>query len=355
MKNTSWLSANKSVAHLERFSAYAAAKPSYPVHLEVHPTTRCNHRCKRCAAVIPKIPGKKRLKLAYTRDADIPLHRFLRLVDESAECGVKAITLCGGGEPLIYEGIKEVLSGILAKGMDLGVITNLNVELDDELRELLSRAVFVRVSLDAADPDTYRKLHRPVDGGDFQRVLGNIQSIRNGHVDIGINYLVQMENYRHIERAAQLAAELRATYIRFTPAHTIHAGREYLPIWDEIVSQFTAARRYDSDELTVLGAANRFRNMVENNKDYPRCIYHEFHPILGADLNLYPCCVLNYFQGYEMASLKRRSFKEAWDSVRRHRFSLKLDPKYCPPCWFDEQNRLMNYLVLQEKRHANFL
>ncbi len=355
MKNTSWLSPFKAINHMERILAYGKGQVTYPVHVEIHPTTRCNHRCKRCAAVIPKIPGKKRLELAYRRNTDIPLGRLLEIIDELAHCGVRAITLCGGGEPLVYEGIEQVISRILDRKMALGLITNLNVELDQDLTRLLRRAVFIRVSLDAADEGTYLLLHRPQDGGDFHRVLDNIRALRCEGLDLGLNYLVQKENHHYIEKAAALAAELGVTYIRFTPAHTMEEGREYLPIWDEIASQFEKARRYDGDGLTVLGAVERFRNMVENRKDYSRCIYHEFHPILGADLNLYPCCVLNYFKGFEMANLLERPFAEAWNDPKRRSFSCRLDPRQCPPCWFDAQNRLMNYMVLEEKRHAEFL
>lgn len=355
MKNNSWLSPFKAVNHMERILAYGLGETTYPVHVEVHPTTRCNHRCKRCAAVIPKIPGRKRLELAYTRDTDIPLPRLLGIMEELKECGVRAITLCGGGEPLVYQGIVEVISHILDLGMALGVITNLNVELGPTLLRLLSRAVFIRVSLDAADENTYRLLHRPQDGGNLERVLKNVRNLAGAGPDIGLNYLVQWENYRDIERAAALAADLGVTYIRFTPAHTMQEGREYLPIWDEIASQFEKAKRYEAQGLTVLGAVERFRNMVENRKDYASCIYHEFHPILGADLNLYPCCVLNYFKGFEMVNLAETTFPEAWNHPQRKRFSASLDPSLCPPCWFDAQNRLMNYMVLEEKKHADFL
>lgn len=355
MKNTSWLSPFKAINHMERIWAYGAGHATYPVHVEVHPTTRCNHRCKRCAAVIPKIPGKERLKLAYKRNTDIPLPRLLQIIEEFAGCGVKAVTLCGGGEPLVYQGIAKVISQVLNLGMALGLITNLNVDLEPHLLEVLGKAVFIRVSLDAADGDTYRLLHRPQDGGSFERVLGNIRELVQAGPDIGLNYLVQMENYRDIEKAAALAAELGVTYIRFTPAHTMLEGREYLPIWDEINSQFEKAKKHQSEGLVVLGAVERFRNMVENRKDYRCCVYHEFHPILGADLNLYPCCVLNYFKGYEMANLVETPFPEAWDHPERRRFSQSLDPSLCPPCWFDVQNRLMNYMVLEDKKHADFL
>ncbi len=355
MKNPSWLSPFKAINHMDRILAYGSGEVTYPVHVEIHPTTRCNHRCKRCAAVIPKIPGGKRLELAYTRDTDIPLDRLLDMVDELAECGVKAVTLCGGGEPMIYKGIHELLAKIIDRRIALGIITNLNVELDPSVTELLKKAVFIRVSLDAADEDTYRSLHRPQDGGGFARVLRNIRSVWHDGLDLGINYLVQRENYLHIERAAALARDLDVAYIRFTPAHTIQEGREYLPIWDEIASQLERAKRYEGEKLTVLGAVERFRNMVENRKDYARCVYHEFHPILGADMSLYPCCVLNYFKGFEMVNLAERPFSEAWNDPARRRFSSTLDPSLCPPCWFDAQNRLMNYMLLEDKRHADFL
>ncbi len=355
MSNRSWLSPFKAVNHMERIFAYGAGEATYPVHVEVHPTTRCNHRCKRCASVIPKIPGRKRLKLAYTRDTDIPLRRLLSLMEEFGSCGVKAITLCGGGEPLVYKGIAEVIRRVLDMGMALGIITNLNIELDADLLDVLSRAAFIRVSLDAADEETYRLLHRPRDGGDFRRVLRNIRELALAGPDVGLNYLVQVENYRDIERAAALAAELRVAYIRFTPAHTMQEGREYLPIWDDITSQFEKAKKYDCKELAVLGAVERFHNMIENRKDYQRCIYHEFHPILGADLNLYPCCVLNYFKGFEMVNLAELPFPSAWHQSQRKLFSANLDPSLCPPCWFDVQNRLMNYMVLEDKRHVDFL
>ena len=55
---------------------------------------------------------------------ELSVERFKELVDELKVMGVSGIEFCGGGEPLLYPGIEEVIKYITNKQIQLGVFTN---------------------------------------------------------------------------------------------------------------------------------------------------------------------------------------------------------------------------------------
>jgi hypothetical protein len=72
-------------------------------------TRRCNLRCPYCDQ--PK------------SDQDMPLARFIKLVDELAGEGVEAVAL-GGGEPTLHPDLPALLEAARQRGLRAGLTTN---------------------------------------------------------------------------------------------------------------------------------------------------------------------------------------------------------------------------------------
>jgi len=83
----------------DRLAALAGEEPAAPVHVRIKPTNVCNHSCYFCA---------------YRTDA----------VTLGQDMGVEAVTFSGGGEPLLYPGLAEIIIRLAGGGIRIGSLTN---------------------------------------------------------------------------------------------------------------------------------------------------------------------------------------------------------------------------------------
>src|SRR5690606_31804808 len=103
--------------------------------------------------------------------------RALALIDELADCGVKAITFTGGGEPLVHREAAAILERAAAAGLEFGVVTN-GFNLRGAAQDVIAKhAKFVRVSLDSGTPETHQFAHG-TPFLQFHQILANIRATR---------------------------------------------------------------------------------------------------------------------------------------------------------------------------------
>ncbi len=360
----------KLLKHPDRIQQLRDTGDCFPINVEFHPTMDCNHQCLRCGIVINKLKDASGSFLEHTGSAgnhrvELPFDMSCDLIHGFAEVGVRAVTFLGGGEPLIYPGIHNLIDLARQHNMSCGVITNLDVDLDGNfaLKHALSRMQFIRVSLDAACVGTHNLLHRPnrkkgAEG--FERVLHNIRMLSDyrewDNPTIGVNFLIQEESIDEIPEAAKIVADAGADYIKYTPCHTDKSGAEYLPLMGRLTTAFAKAREVaQGTRLRVIPMDDRITSMIANDKDYHRCIWQSVRPVVGADGWLYPCCVLNYYESARIVNLRNYPcFKLAWLSPERASFMQKLDASKCPVCWLDEENRIGNYICNANVPHVDF-
>jgi radical SAM protein with 4Fe4S-binding SPASM domain len=323
----------------------------YPIHVEIDPTSACQQNCLRCSYK-QNIDGQRDY-LIHQKGVSIPYSRFKDLIEEMRNLGVLAITLSGGGEPLVYPRIEDIISKILSENLKLGIITNLSVNMDPKL---LSRAVWIRVSLDAATRDTYNTLHRPSNKKAFDLVLDNIQSLSalNTHLDLGVNFLIQPENRHEVLDAAKLVKEAGAKYIRFVPAIATESI-DYNKILSEIRPDLLRSLDLIDDHFHVFVIEERFDALEGQEKSYSFCYKQEIHPLIGADGNVYPCCLLKYYDRHVLGSILEESFATVWEGPKRRAWLQNLNVDECPPCWFDKTNDFIEYVLTKNPKHMEFV
>lgn len=172
-------------------------------YLRISVTDRCNERCLYC---MPE--GYK----GWAKRADhLDAAQLVAIAAAAARLGFRKFRLTGG-EPLIRADFLDIARGIGAlPGLhSLGVSTN-GLKLA-ELAAPLARAGVrsVNVSLDALDPDRYRR----ITGGDVARVLAGIRAAQAEGLFVKLNCVllrgVNETEYRPLVRlSAELGAPLR--------------------------------------------------------------------------------------------------------------------------------------------------
>ena len=78
----------------------------------IYPTYLCNFRCSHCMYN----------NMRYSKK-NYPLRKLKGLVDELSQIGTKAVVFCGGGEPMMYPHLKEIIKRISRNGLEFGIIT----------------------------------------------------------------------------------------------------------------------------------------------------------------------------------------------------------------------------------------
>ena len=81
--------------------------------VELEFSRRCNLRCVYCYSEAGEVL-KDELNLTEIKD----------VIDQAVDLGARKIILLGGGEPLMYEGLQDVIAYIKGKGLEQTIFTN---------------------------------------------------------------------------------------------------------------------------------------------------------------------------------------------------------------------------------------
>lgn len=285
-----------------------------PVHIRIKPVNACNERCWYCAYRLDDLSLGGEMQL---RDR-IPPGKMFEIVDDALAMGVKAVTFSGGGEPLIYPQLPEVVRRLAAGGIKIGCLTN-GVALHGEIAETLAdHASWVRVSIDAADAETYARSRR-VPPEFFERVLDNVRTfvrISTGAV-AGFSFIVTRENAGAIQAFCTLAKRVGARHVKISACVVSNDAAEtsayHQPIAATVGEEIARARALEDDEFAVLDHYHALPERFE--RSYHACPMVEYLTVIGADCSVYTCQDKAYTESGMLGSIKERRFRDFWHST----------------------------------------
>ncbi|MCZ7586048.1 MAG: radical SAM protein [Deltaproteobacteria bacterium] len=319
--------------------------------MEIDPTNACNHDCIWC------VDGTHRqLNKGYI-EKDVAF----RVIDQAAELGVRSIVLKGGGEPLVYPWIEELLYRIRDAGLPVGIITN-GEYVSKHKRVILDTCSWLRISVDAGTSATHELTHVPSKDGAFERVWEGIRDV-GPHLYCGIIFVIHPSTFHEMEIAARRAKENGCRYIAFK---RVIADKEIFDAeaYHSIEANYMSARKHLEDEtFRVIGF--KIYNFSEGPKKQPynECKAHHLIGILCANGQLYACCSTRGMADFSFGSVYESSLAEIWTSDRRRKILNRIDQKVCRHICpghtsymrYDHYNKMFEYLMLEDKPHGRFL
>jgi MoaA/NifB/PqqE/SkfB family radical SAM enzyme len=300
------------VMHLKEFGY------SYPSHLTLGLVTYCDQFCRGCYA------GGYRFdpKIVFTASLDVLRnalgtavrfgHQYEReghLYYFQRTLGLKAVTLVGSGEPLLYPHLKELVLYMRKLGLDIGIYTNGNSLCDGVIRPdidtepqdiaalVLENFRFVRVSLDAASPETHLK-ERGV-RGQFHHIIDNLRNMverRNGagkaEPTIGIQFTIDDFNAHEIIEVAKLTKALGVDYLAYKPKYVPwHMRKERMTQmqFEDVETQLLEAQSFADEKFAVHGKFQQFKlawgaNRTNTGECYTKCTDVWFSSYLDVDI-----------------------------------------------------------------------
>jgi MoaA/NifB/PqqE/SkfB family radical SAM enzyme len=336
-----------------------ASSSKAPFVVEFDPTSNCNLACPDC------ISG------SLLNQGEIESSQVRRVVQEMIDCGVRAVILIGGGEPMMHRDTGWILNTLGEAGVKIGITTN-GLYLKQHLDSLSKYVDWVRVSMDAGTPETFGRL-RPSKTGKslFNLAVENMRryaAVKRGRLgysfmifergDFGFSAdnsearAIVEDRYRHITTnvfeiytAAKLAKDIGCDYFEVKPMYdvnhfTVMQREEIARVVDE---QILLAKSLESDTFQVFEALKLRASLRGDSnlepKQYTRCAVAQMRTLVTSS-GVYVC---PYFRGVDhkkIGDVNSTGFKEMWHGETRQRVMSKLNPSVdCPMhCIRNESN-----------------
>ena len=282
-----------------------------PTHIQFYPTNKCNLKCSFCSCA------------EDDRFSEMNLGAAKKAIDICSSLGTKAVTISGGGEPLMHPNINELIAYFLFKGIKVGFVSNgllfKNINVD-----LFKYVTWCRIS--NADFRTFSSKYKQ----DLLRVINKCPQ-----VDWAFSHVVSKDpNIEEICEILDFANENNFTHVRlvadlFEP-HNVDLGF----VKDEI-------KKYNVDDSLAIYQG---RQHPEKGSD---CYICYLKPVIGADMNVYSCCGAQYSSKDPAKSLasdfKLGSVFELDKIISESK--TPLDGSICHRCYYGSYNRILKSMV----------
>jgi MoaA/NifB/PqqE/SkfB family radical SAM enzyme len=375
----------KIIRHLPTITAVREHRPAAPVHVQLILSDLCNHQCSFCAYRDPtysssqlfyetdsKTVGLRRdpqhPERNYNPNRMIPQERALEIIRDCVDLGVKGIQFTGGGEPTVHPDFLEILKYAQTHSLATALVTNGTVigrrfVRNTEARLAFEKLSWSRVSIDAGTPETYAAV-RGVPPSFFTDAWTAVSTLRRasdaaGHKPVvGVGYVVTDKNWQEVRQAAKLARDAGAHNLRISAQFSTQDERLFEEFHRECAELCTAVEIEES--TTGFRVYNRFSarldDLRQKRPQYSRCGYQFVTTYIGADLNVYRCCVTAYNQAGWLGSLKKQSFKCLWTSSARMKGMYDFNARQCDRCQFNGINQTLEYAFRHEEPlHSEFV
>ena len=350
----------KIIHDLNRIKKMRRGKIVPPKTVRIDLNTICNHNCSFCLYQSFH-EGLKGIGLneMMPRDAQIDDKRLIELIYEFSECGVNSVVFLGGGEPTIHPNLEKIIEATNSSGLEYGVITN-GSRLDRIIPYKYSQAFkWVRVSLDAAKESTWVKIHNPYETKNygFESILNNLKNLKNERPDFlrGLSFIIDTENYQEVYDFIKLGKNLGVDNVRVGLEYGKGFGERGGNIISSVIKQIKRGKLdFETRDFKIFDKVSERKRHLNGQKDFSTCGFKELSTNLGADLNLYTCCFGKYTPSHKIGSLREMNFTELWFNYRK-KFLEKFDISKCPPCWYGETNKILEYVIQKNPIHSNFI
>jgi len=195
---------------IKRLSYWLNGHSAPPYMIDIRPTDYCNLKCMSCM-----IPEKKPAK-------ELSKQKYLDIIEESFQLGVKRVEIVGGGEPMFRGADTLSIMNKIKESYMIGTLTTNGTLFNKEAIKTLVNIEWdlIAFSLDGPDAETNDFL-RGVKGS-FSKCLNAIkefnywkQKLRKNLPEIILIPVLSNLNYNKIDKMIKLAYSLHIKKVEF--------------------------------------------------------------------------------------------------------------------------------------------
>ena len=354
---------NKILYHPDKIHEWMTTGSTIPLLFELDLTNACDNFCPWCFGFSGLDRQDKTTWNVDNYGAKFTKEEAFDVVEQVANFGCKAMTLTGGGEPLVSKFCMDVIGHITNVGMECAVITNGNRITEEKAHIILNNCTWCRVSVDAIDAEEYLREHGVKS---WDKLLDNIRTLvrvkkeNNYECTIGMGYLTNGDNDGRLKGFAKLGSELGVDYTQYRPM-LVGWGTENCHYKSEDTTGIIreAQDEYERDDYSVVWTEHKYEMIDANTlgRDYSVCHGESFTTVIAADKKMYVCCHMRGIEKYAIGDLTKNTVEEIWNSHQRRDALDNVDVNSfdCPPlCRHDGTNRMLHQLTVLPT-HRNYI
>jgi MoaA/NifB/PqqE/SkfB family radical SAM enzyme len=317
---------------------------SSPKRLQILPTMRCNYRCLMCF----------QSEDMHKNGAELDFGIMEKI--EHVLPYVKSVYFTGG-EPLLYHEYDRMLEMLGKYRCELSISTNGSLLSGKRLDMVAKTMRMVKISIDAADPDTYAKIRR---NGDFSRVVRNIIDLQKKKLEnnsiyplVHFSMVAMKSNVAELSKLVVLARNLGVARIRvghvalngcqgdlvdeslqyhkeYSDHHMMKAAVIARELGVELVLPSLFSRSLDSDMKATTNTACYDTGVCTEPWEYL---------LIEGDGKTGLCCS----NAVAADNLTGKSFEEVWNGMAAQRIRRALntdrEPPECAGCLTYKRNK----------------
>ncbi|MBO7431776.1 MAG: radical SAM protein [Elusimicrobia bacterium] len=346
-------SSSKILKHIDRIVEWQKKGVSRPITYELDMTNVCNSKCHFCFGFFDQ----------KNNQVSITLKEAKNILNQIKKFGGKAVTFTGGGDPLCNKDTISAVKYAKKIGLDVGFITNGILLNKENIKDIVSSCVWIRVSLDAATKETYLKTHC-LNSNIFEQVVSNIKLLakekkaQKSNITIGVGFLTYDRTINEIIDFAKLSSTLGVDYAQYRPLLKKHTEKEFnTKSQDLVIKNIEKAHKYSTKSFSVVSSIHKYNLIASKqcNRQYDVCYGHNFATVISADQKMYLCCHMRGLKKYCLGDLKKNTLKEIWYSKQREEVYKNINFKDCPLlCRCDSFNTIL-FNMQKPVQHTNFL
>ncbi len=294
-----------------------------PRHLQLNITNKCNLNCNFCSC-----SGRDKEKSMSLVDVQEIANIYRSL-------GCVAITITGGGEPLLHPDFKEIVNILKEGGFKIGLVTN--GDYLDKLKAFeLERIDWIRVSFD--------------DNRDFQKLSSVLDSVleykENQFPDFAFSYVLSSSpNLAKIKSVIEYANKHNFTHVRIVSdllnlenCFDVHSLENILK------------NKIKLDDSKVIYQSRR-----QFTKGRERCLISLAKPVVDVDGKVYPCCGVQYAKkGTGAKYNSEMSMGNFQEANTKYVNQIHFDGSECTRCYYDSYNEVLE-LLTSRVEHSEFI
>lgn len=313
-------------------------KKIIPIHLQLNPTNKCTLSCSFCSC-------KNR-----NRTLELDFSKLQRFLLSFKRLGGQSVTITGGGEPLLYPRIAELIDNIISLNIKVGVVTN-GTAWDNLFNHWngynatrFDQVTWVRIS---ASDELNVQLHKI--GITFTDWLNNIKQISQNYptIDWAFSYVLSpIPNLTQITQLIIFANTHNFTHIRIV-SDILHS-EEISPVIQKL-----------KENLSQKLSLSKVNFQPRNNPSYgqEKCLISLAKPVLGADGYLYPCCGTQYAlpnPAYDYEQTMRLGQMENLEEIIQNQ--KHFNGLVCVRCHYKAYNDILDIILTSQTiKHQEFI
>lgn len=365
---------NKAVYHVEKIAELQADRMITPTEIQLDLESFCNDNCSFCSYRKEDGYNNEMLKLIDAKPGQqyhdnkptgkpsiqsrIPDDVVLRIPDMMVEAGINAIEITGGGEPTLHPKFDELIELLGKHDREVGLVTNGSLLSEKRIDLIVKNCLWIRISMDSATPATHKKIHRTPNYSFEKRLeaVKKIAHLKDDGLTLGISFIITPENLADIEDASRLYAGIKGiNHLRFSWMYDKQgtAGLTLEQIDDVKNTLEKLLDTYNRDDFKIFYEKNRISHYSAPN-NFDTCYFQKFVWAIGADSNVYPCCIMKYHPDYANGNIAKNTLKEIVENINTKVRQDRLVPAQCFPCWLRDRNGQIAAAV-EKPKHHNFI